>query len=451
MRISPFLLPDKSLAGLIEEEKEVKYKLDQIENRINTFANRRPNLINDMTTVQDEINLEIARVSFEKVQLEAAADVPEEDTHFSYITGFVPAEDMGTLKRTAAEKGWALALEDPPADIQVPTKLKNNKFVELLYPLTDFLEMMPGYDEVDVSPWFLFFFTIFFGMIFGDAAYGIILFLIAVAAMIKTAKKGVPAGFKMMLLLSVSNIIWGVLTCSWFGMDHAILPQFLKDASLSYISEAKGTDGVVVAKNLQLFCFSLALVHLTIAHVIAIIRQIKAKSLLLCAEIGNLAMLWGMYNVVLYLVVDNARFPLLPASLYMLGGGFVLVFIFASYQGSVLQSVLSSVKNILAVVLGITNVFSDIMSYIRLWAVGLAGASIAGVVNTMAGPMLGSFLIFAGIILLGFGHGLNLVLNVLSVLVHGVRLNTLEFSGHVGLAWSGTPFLPFAEKVKRIK
>jgi V/A-type H+-transporting ATPase subunit I len=88
------------------------------------------------------------------------------------------------------------------------------------------------------------------------------------------------------------------------------------------------------------------------------------------------------------------------------------------------------------------------MSYIRLWAVGLAGASIASTVNTMAGPMLGNFLIFAGIILFVLGHGLNLMLNVLSVLVHGVRLNTLEFSGHVGLDWSGTAYRPFARRIK---
>jgi V/A-type H+-transporting ATPase subunit I len=160
-------------------------------------------------------------------------------------------------------------------------------------------------------------------------------------------------------------------------------------------------------------------------------------------------MLWGMYNVVLWLVVssDVREIPLLPPALYLLGGGFVLTFIFASYDGSIGRSILESCKNIISVVLGITNVFSDIMSYIRLWAVGLAGGSIAATVNTMAGPMLGNFLIFAGIILLIFGHGLNLILNVLSVLVHGVRLNTLEFSGHLGLTWSGTAYKPFAQRV----
>jgi V/A-type H+-transporting ATPase subunit I len=67
----------------------------------------------------------------------------------------------------------------------------------------------------------------------------------------------------------------------------------------------------------------------------------------------------------------------------------------------------------------------------------------------MAGPMLGHFVFFIfGIVLLVFGHGLNLILNVLSVLVHGVRLNTLEFSGHAGLAWSGFAYKPFAKRVK---
>lgn len=76
--------------------------------------------------------------------------------------------------------------------------------------------------------------------------------------------------------------------------------------------------------------------------------------------------------------------------------------------------------------LGVVNVFADIMSYIRLWAVGLAGGAISATVNEMAGPALGGFIIFAGVLLLLFGHGLNYIMNVLSVIVHGVRLNTLN-------------------------
>jgi len=106
----------------------------------------------------------------------------------------------------------------------------------------------------------------------------------------------------------------------------------------------------------------------------------------------------------------------------------------------------TSLKNCISKILGVVSVFGDIMSYIRLWAVGLAGAAIAGTVNQMAGPMLSRLvLLIFGILLMTFGHGLNMILNALSVLVHGVRLNTLEFSSHIGLTWVGTPYKPFSD------
>jgi V/A-type H+-transporting ATPase subunit I len=439
--IVPFQMPEKSISAFAREEDEIKLEIEELEAKLKNFAGRRSVLIKERAVVEQEIEFESASAGMEKVK-----DIPPQ-MGLCWLTGFVPAEDMERLKTVARENGWALAADDPEeTDETVPTKLKNNKFVNLLNPITGFLGIVPGYREVDISPWFLLFFCIFFGMIFGDAAYGIILSLIAIIGIIITAKKGVPQGLQMLLLLGVFNTAWGVFTCSWFGADIELVPQFLKDLSLSFFSTAK-TDQAIVDQNLQLFCFSLGLLQLTIAHLKGIIRYIK--SLKVFAEIGSIAMLWGMYNVVLFLVVSNdtRSIPLLPVSVYLLAGGFVLTFVFASYDGSVGRSILESCKNIISVVLGITNVFSDIMSYIRLWAVGLAGASIATTVNTMAGPLLGNFLIFAGIILLIFGHGLNLILNVLSVLVHGVRLNTLEFSGHVGLTWSGTAYRPFAERV----
>jgi V/A-type H+-transporting ATPase subunit I len=134
----------------------------------------------------------------------------------------------------------------------------------------------------------------------------------------------------------------------------------------------------------------------------------------------------------------------------VLGVGFVLNFMFTSYSGSIGGSILESCKNIISMILGLANVFSDIISYIRLWAVGIAGSAIASTVVSMAGPMLGHLVFFIfGVALLVFGHGLNIALNVLSVLVHGVRLNTLEFSGHVGVTWSGTAYKPFADPGKK--
>ena len=439
--VTPFQLPEKSLSDFSQEAEGIKISLNELDKKLVSLAEHRSGLISEMAVIEREIEFENAAAGMEKVQ-----DVPVE-YGLSWLTGYVPVEDLGNLKAAACENGWALTADDPEdADEAVPTKLRNNKFVNLLNPLTNFLGIVPGYREVDISLWFLFFFCIYFGMIFGDAVYGIFLSLIAIIGIVKTAKKGIPQALRMLLLLGIFNTAWGVLTCSWLGVDVEMVPQFLQNISLSVFSTAK-TDAAIVDQNLQIFCFSLGLLHLSIAHIIGLIRNIKSLKAL--AEIGAIGMLCGMFNVVLFLVVSNdtRSIPLMPVSIHLLVGGFVLSFIFAYYEGSLGQSVLSSCKNIISVVLGVANVFSDVMSYIRLWAVGLAGASIAATVNIMAGPMLGNFLIFAGILLLVFGHGINIVLNVLSVLVHGVRLNTLEFSGHVGLTWSGTAYRPFAERV----
>jgi len=438
--VIPLVLPEKSLSALLSEVDEIELGIEELDEKLAGFAGSLPVLKKEMLVAEQEIEFDNAAASMKKVE-----GIPP-DTELLYLTGYVPKDEIESLKKAASDNKWAFSTDDPAAtDDDVPTKLKNNKLVNLLNPITGFLGIVPGYRETDISPWFLLFFCIFFGMLFGDAAYGLIISLIALFGIIKTARKGVPQALQMLLLLGIFNTTWGVLTCTWFGVDVEKVPGVLRDISFSLFSTAK-TDEKIVSQNLQIFCFSLGLLQLTIAHIKGIFRNIR--SLKLFSELGSIAMLWGMYNVVLFLVVSNdARsIPLLPISIYLLGGGFVLTFIFASYNGSVGKSVLESCKNIISVVLGITNVFSDIMSYIRLWAVGLAGASIASTVNTMAGPLLGNFLIFAGIILLVFGHGLNIILNVLSVLVHGVRLNTLEFSSHIGLTWSGTAYRPFAKR-----
>jgi V/A-type H+-transporting ATPase subunit I len=445
-----FKLPEKSLSQIEAELAELTIRLDKLNDRIKNFADRRPVLEKEMEEINTRLTFELAKAELEKIE-----GIPEEHS-LSCISGYVPAEDMGKLKVAAAENNWALAARDPGPDDYVPTKLKNSPLASLINPLTGFLEVVPGYNEVDISGWFLLFFTIYFGMIFGDAAYGAIVLIAAIIGILKTARKGVPAVLKLMFLLGLSNFIWGAITCSWFGMEAAKLPSALQELSLPLISNATAAKSDflkgIVQQNLMILCFSLALLQLSIGHIIAITKH---RSLKILAELGSIAMLVGMYGVILILIASNESrnlgdyIPMMPCA-YVLGAGFVLNFIFASYEGSIGKSVLESCKNIISMILGIANVFSDIMSYIRLWAVGLAGAAIASTVNAMAGPMLGHFILFIfGVALIVFGHGLNLVLNALSVLVHAVRLNTLEFSGHVGLTWAGFPYKPFSENKNR--
>jgi V/A-type H+-transporting ATPase subunit I len=445
---SPWALPERSLAETNALIADIRDKLADIENQMRGLAPRVGSIEAERRQLQEQIEFETARAG-----MEVAGDVPAELT-VAWFSGFVPADELGVLKRASAENGWALGAEDPGEEDLVPTKLKNNKIASLINPLTDFLEVVPGYHEVDISGWFLFFFCIYFGMIFGDAGYGILILLGGLFGIIKTAKKGVPPAFKLVLLLGLSNFIWGVLTCSWFGVeDTGLLPALLRNLSLPLISNITAGQSPagkgLVQQNLMIFCFSLALLQLSIGHILAIIKGRTLKAL---GDIGSMAMVAGMYCIVLSLIASNEyrRIPLFMPAVYVFAGGFLLNFLFANYEGSFGKSVLESLKNIISVILGIANVFSDIMSYIRLWAVGLAGAAIASTVNNLAGSMLGHLIFFVfGVVLLVFGHGLNLVLNLLSVLVHGVRLNTLEFSSHVGLTWSGFAYRPFAKRIKK--
>ncbi|MDR0586664.1 MAG: V-type ATP synthase subunit I [Treponema sp.] len=447
---TPFALPEKSLSGIGRQTADITEKLAGIDDALASYVPAAAAINAEHEKLLENIEFETARAGMNVLEEDRDEGEDFEGRSVSWLTGYIPRERLGVLKRGAVENGWAFIADEPGPDDPVPTLLKNNKLVRLLNPLTDFLEVVPGYNEVDISLWFLLFFVIFFGMIFGDAGYGALLLLGGIGGCIATAKKGVPGIVKLICLLGLSNFVWGVLTCSWFGIEIGYLPESLKNISLPLISNV--TSGAseygkkIVQQNLMIFCFSLALFQLSIGHIIAIFHN---RSLRVLGELGNIAMLAGMYFIILSLIASNEfrQIPLYPEAVYVFAGGFVLNFVFINYDGSIGRSILESLKNIIPVILGIANVFSDIMSYIRLWAVGLAGAAIADTVDKMAGPMLGHFFFFAfGVILLVFGHGLNIVLNVLSVLVHGVRLNTLEFSGHAGVTWAGSPYRPFSKR-----
>ena len=340
----------------------------------------------------------------------------------------------------------------------------------MIYPLTDFLGTVPGYNEYDISGWFLLFFTVFFGMIFGDGGYGLLVSIVSLLLILKSkiAKKPVQPLLMLALLVGGATVVWGIVTCTWFGIPVENLPSWLKNISIPLVSNAYSEkiwqpfwvtqEGVGLSKdqNLQIFCFALALIQLSIAHIKAAKRNIVEKNpLKALGDVGSLLQLVGMFWIVLSMVVNSKVFVMLgnigdipvgKIEVSLIAVGFVMSFIFSNYDGSIGKSILESCKNIISVLLGVVNVFSDIVSYIRLWAVGLAGAAISDTVNTMAGPILGHAILFiAAIALLVFGHGLNMVLHLLSVIVHGVRLNTLEFSTHLGVSWSGKKYEPFSE------
>ena len=438
---NPLILPDMRLSAMHTEREQLRKQLPSFKAKIGARTELLAPLKAEAKKLAKEIEFETVRAGMEVIPLEedtaedsgadssvtlaasgntanaAAGTASKEPIRLARLSGYILAEKQADFAGLAKANGWAFIADDPAEEDAVPTAMRHNRFVQLLTPLTDFLGTVPGYREPDISLWFLLFFGIFFAMIFGDAGYGGILVILSLIGIVKAKAKEQPAPLAMQI-----TVIWGTATCNWFGISVEYIPAWLKNLSIPAISNA--TEATVRNANLMQFCFTLGLIQLTIGHLISIVRNIRSPQIL--GHLGSIAMLCGMYVVVLSLVVSRERYQINQPVLIAIGCGFALNFIFSNYQT-------------------VVNVFADIMSYIRLWAVGLAGSAISATVNQMAGPALGSFLIFLGVLLLFFGHGLNYIMNVLSVIVHGVRLNTLEFSNHVGLTWAGFKYEPFAE------
>lgn len=434
---NPLILPDMRLSAMHTERERLQKQLPSFKAKIGARTELLAPLKAEAKKLAKEIDFETVRAGMEVIPLE------KEPIRLARLSGYILAEKQADFAGLAKANGWAFIADDPAEEDAVPTAMRHNRFVQLLTPLTDFLGTVPGYREPDISLWFLLFFGIFFAMIFGDAGYGGILVILSLIGIGKAKAKEQPAplAMQMFLYLGVLTVIWGTATCNWFGISVDYIPAWLKNLSVPAISNA--TEESIRNANLMQFCFTLGLIQLTIGHIISIVRNIRSPQIL--GHVGSIAMLCGMYVVVLSLVVSAERYQINQPVMIAIGGGFALNFIFSNYQTGIGQSIVDSLKNIITMFLGVVNVFADIMSYIRLWAVGLAGSAISATVNQMAGPALGSFLIFLGVLLLFFGHGLNYIMNVLSVIVHGVRLNTLEFSNHVGLTWAGFKYEPFAE------
>ena len=434
---NPLILPDMRLSAMHTEREQLQKQLPSFKAKIGARTELLAPLKAEAKKLVKEIEFETVRAGMEVIPLE------KEPIRLARLSGYILAEKQADFAGLAKANGWAFVSDDPAEEDAVPTAMRHNRFVQLLTPLTDFLGTVPGYREPDISLWFLLFFGIFFAMIFGDAGYGGILVILSLIGIGKAKAKEQPAplAMQMFLYLGVLTVIWGTATCNWFGISVDYIPAWLKNLSVPAISNA--TEENIRNANLMQFCFTLGLIQLTIGHIISSVRNIRSPQIL--GHVGSIAMLCGMYVVVLSLVVSAERYQINQPVMVAIGGGFALNFIFSNYQTGIGQSIVDSLKNIITMFLGVVNVFADIMSYIRLWAVGLAGSAISATVNQMAGPALGSFLIFLGVLLLFFGHGLNYIMNVLSVIVHGVRLNTLEFSNHVGLTWAGFKYEPFAE------
>jgi V/A-type H+-transporting ATPase subunit I len=357
------------------------------------------------------------------------------DEAFSYLEGYCPAEAAGGLKEAAAEHGWGFLAADPADPAEVPTLIRNPGWVRAIQPLFKFMGILPGYAEADVSLLFLASLCIFFALLIGDAGYGL-LFLGAAFWARRKSKPGTPPDFfRLLILFSLSAVVWGALTGVYFGTPSIARLPVLRSLVVPRL------DGFVEANSgfMMYLCFIIGLVHLTLAHLINIVRLWPSPRLL--GQVGWIAIVWSVFFLVGNLVSER---PLPGFFGPLLLAGFLLALVFSNFERRLFKGMAATLTDL---PLSLIGTFSDMMSYLRLFAVGFASLTVAGSFNVMAvgsgvhSPMQG---LLAAVVLL-FGHSLNIVLGGMSVLVHGVRLNMLEFSNHLGQQWTGLRYEPFRD------
>ena len=194
--------------------------------------------------------------------------------------------------------------------------------------------------------------------------------------------------------------------------------------------------------NIMKFSFSIGAVQMVLGSFLAIRKKIAEKDLSWLANLGWVIAIIAMYLLALVLVIGES-IPLVPV-FGAIGLAFLLVVLFGGMapDKSFVQGLKSGLGGAFTAFLDTISCFGNVMSYIRLFAVGMAGLAISQSFNDIAAGFKGP-LVIAGVIVVIIGHALNIVMCFLSVVVHGVRLNVLEFSGQVGLEWTGIPYEPF--------
>lgn len=417
------VFPAVEYSELVDRIEEIKDNIIDVDQEIHTRAKVKFAL--DVHKAELEKQLELAKV---KAGMGAESEI-------AFLQGFCPEEKIDDVKSAADQDGWGYILEEPDDPADVPTLTKNPKPIGIIKPLFDFMGTLPGYNELDISPIFLIFFSLFFAMIIGDAGYGLVLLAGTFFALSKS-KKGTPRTvFVLMFVLSGATIIWGLLTGTWFGSQSIARLPFLSP----FIVEQLDSFGENNQFFMMFFAFVIGAVHLSIAHFVAGVSKIKSPTAV--AEFGWIAIIWALYFIGQNLVIGS---PMPEYTVLLFASGAGLVALFANFQKNIVKGIGITIGNLL---LDVISGFSDVVSYLRLFAVGYATVVVASSFNSMAvGEGISSIVagIGAALILL-LGHALNIVLALMSVLVHGVRLNMLEFSGHVGVQWSGKPYEPFKE------
>ena len=429
-KFTELALPKREYAQVSDEKQSIQKSIEDNEHALHCLKQR-----------YSDIEAHFKKLKNKRRFKEVETGVFCEDKLF-VLTGWCPENKIKDLIGTFENSGISVGIDciDPEEGDMPPTKLRNGIYASSAGPLLKLMGMTPSYNEPDTSLLFISALILFASFIMADLGYGLLIALPLAFYYKKLINKGVDANLlRLLIFLSTGTAIYGVITNSFFGF-----------APFKFgFTPGDGNDMVLWQK----LCLFIGAIHLTIAHILKIIN--KPKNLAIIGEVGWLIFLWAMYGLLCKLITGG-DLGIFKLSSTIIKGQMLLIWMFEISAVMILFFTEPSKNPIKAIVAGAGSIasnasgmFSDILSYIRLWAVGLAGGKVAGAFNDIGLLAVKSLPAVIGYIVLifvfVFGHLLNIILSCISVLAHGVRLNLLEFTNHLGLEWAGREYEPFKE------
>lgn len=418
-------LPDCSLADLYTKKENLVKQNEELQTHLKELA---ASVIPDLQAAQAQVH---SQIEFSKVVLNTDSLA---DNKLMLLQGWAPAERIGEIKDFLATKEVYYEVADPTPEDDVPILLENKGFFRLFEPIMR-LYMLPKYNELDLTPFFAPFFMLFFGLCLGDSGYG--LFILLAVSIYRLVAKNISASMKPILtlvqLLGASTMVCGLLTGTCFGFN-------LYDIQLPLFQSMKEA---ISLDNQQMFNLSLILggIQIIFGMILKAVNQtIQFGFKYAVATIG-----W------ILILVSTAIAFAAPGFMPM-GGTVHLVFLVIGVLMAYLYN--SPGKNVFVNIgLGLwdsynmaTGLLGDVLSYVRLFALGLSGGILASVFNSLAAGMSPDNVIAGPIVMVLIfliGHAINIFMNVLGAMVHPMRLTFVEFFKNAGYEGGGKEYKPF--------
>lgn len=415
----PVPAPKLALSQLSERRAALQQRIDTVEARLDHYAAVGPPAL-EAALRESEDKAQLMNV-ITSTKREAGGGI-------MLLKGFVPAPREAELIDFCEERGIPFLSEKPTPDDHPPVLLKNSAFSRLFEPIGE-LFALPNYREVDLTPYFAPFFMLFFGFCVGDAGYGLVLLLGAAIYKNRVDARRKPV-LTLVQWLGVATVIFGALTGTFFGIN-------LLEADYPFLERIRG----FMLDSDQVFQLALALGMVQILFGLLLQARNRRQQYGFPYAVST----YGWIILLLSLLDLGFLKMAAPFSTYTAWGGVALILLFNDPKAGIFGRLGKGVWELY----GITGIFGDLLSYIRLFALGISSAILGYVVNDIALQIKGSIPVLGPILFVLFllvGHGLNLMIASLGAFVHPMRLTFVEFYKNAGFTGGGKPYRPLTSK-----